>query len=153
MRALFGSARGPLRRRMLGAAALTLGIAATAGCDGIVAVHDPQGPETVAGTWTGNAGTDALEMTLRQPDSLTVAGFGVIQRPGSALAFRVEGIRDSTRVTLLLDISVPGANQTGSALAHFRGRFIGAHRIEGTLAGAGYSDTAMILRRERQSTL
>jgi hypothetical protein len=131
----------------LGLAALIL---IPAACDGIVVSDDPRGPDTVAGEWVGHVGSESVEMTLQQPDSISVSGFGVLRRPGTARAFRVEGVRDGGRITLLLEISVTTLGDTGIALAHFGGRFVGAHRIEGRLSGAGYSDAPMTLQRDRQ---
>jgi hypothetical protein len=152
METMYGSSPVVLRRTLLGAGALALALVAMAACDGVVSLDGVRGPETVAGHWVGQAGTDAVEMTLQQPDSVTVTGFGVFHRPGSALAFRVEGIRGRSNITLLLEVSVPGIGETGSALAHYGAEFVGTNRIEGTLAGAGYTNTPMDLRRDRTTS-
>jgi hypothetical protein len=144
---------GRLRARWPGAAALAVGVAAMVACDEVVGIDGGLGPETVAGHWMGEAGIDSVLVTLQQPDSATVTGFGVFYGPQAAQAFRVEGLRDRTRINLLLEISVPGASQTGSVLAHYRGEFRGGNRIEGTLAGGGYANTPMVLHRERRGGL
>lgn len=133
--------------RVLAVAAILVSAGA---CDEVVFAGDTRGPDTVEGTWVGHVGSETVEMTLQQHDSATVGGFGVIRRPGSARAFRVEGVRDGGRITLLLEISVTSFGDTGVALAHYRGRFVGAHRIEGHLSGAGYSDAPMALQPDRR---
>jgi hypothetical protein len=150
MGTLFAARRGHRPGGTFGIVALALALAGTAACDGIVTLDGGIGPETVAGEWVGEAGVDSVVMTLQQPDSVRVTGFGVFHGPDAAHAFRVEGIRDRTRINLLLEISVPGAGQTGAVLAHYRGEFMGATRIEGTLAGGGHVDTPMVVRRERR---
>lgn len=133
------------------AIALAAVLAGVGGCDEIVFfAGDSRGPATVDGPWLGSVGEETVEMTLQQPDSTEVAGFGVIRRPGSARAFRVEGVRDETRITLLLEISVPSRGHTGVAFAHYRGRFVGPNRIEGRISGAGYADAPMTLRPDRR---
>lgn len=131
-------------------AVLVVVLVGMAGCDEIVFDGDSRGPATVDGAWIGNVASDIVEMTLQQPDSATVAGFGVLRRPGSARAFRVEGVRDGSRITLLLEISVTSFGDTGVAFAHYGARFVGANRIEGHLSGAGYSDAPMTLQPDRR---
>lgn len=150
MTRILGSAGRGLPRLAAGLG-LTALLVTPAGCDGIVFSDDPRGPDTVAGAWVGHVGSESVEMTLQQPDSISVSGFGVLRRPGAARAFRVEGVRDGERITLLLEISVTTLGDTGIALAHYGGRFVGAHRIDGHLSGAGYSDAPMTLQRERQT--
>jgi len=130
--------------------ALAAGLAGVAGCDEIVFSGDSRGPATVEGAWIGTVRSETVEMTLQQRDSTTVTGFGVIRRPGSARAFRVEGVRDGARITLLLEISVTSFGDTGISFAHYGARFVGANRMEGHLSGAGYSDAPMTLQPDRR---
>lgn len=141
---------GRFLRRAVRTVTLIALLAGVSGCDEIVFAGDSRGPETVDGPWVGNVGSETVEVTLQQLDSTTIAGFGVFRRPGSARAFRVEGVRDQTHITLLLEISVTSFGDTGVALAHYGARFVGANRIEGHLSGAGYSDAPMTLRPDRR---
>lgn len=138
--------RGPrwrARSAMVLAGALML-----AGCDVVGVSIGDRGPETVDGTWSGQVRGEVIEMTLDQTGHRGIEGFGVLRGQGSSRAFRVEGVRDSSRVTLLLEISVVAFGEPGLILAHFRGRFTSRDRMEGTLSGGGFNDAGLSLRRE-----
>lgn len=116
-------------------------------CGDTVGLEGVRGPDSVEGVWTGRTPDAALEMTLLQPNPAEVRGSGVLRRPGSSDAFRVEGVRDTTSVTLLLEIST-GSLGGDNLLVQYRARFLGLDHMEGTLSGAGFNDVPLTLRRE-----
>ena len=131
------------------ATALLLPVAlAIWGCDSAVVGLGAFGPDTLDGTWSGRVDSRVVEMTLDQPDRESVAGFGVIRLPAESRALRVEGVRDSASVTLLLEISVLSFGNPGTVLAHYRARFTSRDRMDGVLSGGGFNDTDLGLRRE-----
>lgn len=120
--------------------------AALLACDDSVGIEGVRGPESVEGIWTGRTATAELEMTLLQPNPAEVRGSGVIRRPGSSEAFRVEGVRDTANVTLLLEVSA--GSFVDNLLVQYRARFLGLDQMDGVLSGAGFNDVPLIMRRD-----
>ena len=134
-----------LRLSRVGRATLVAGVlalgAGAIGCKGDGG--GPVGPTpTIAGRWSGSAKAGLVDFSAtftQRGDS--VGGTGRFSSPLGGDDFTVQGVLRGTDVDLILTSDELGATT-------FRGRFIAADRIEGTVDRPGEDDLDLTLDRE-----